>query len=761
VTDNTDWEFPTDHESTDVMNLALVAWQRKYLAILGVTVGLIFGSLYYAQATPVYESNAEVLVIRKRPEAVSGNRLYTSQFEDYVSTHTVLIQSPMIIERSIVDSKLGSLETFSDVQGNLSDSIARRLSVDRGSNELGASADSILTLSFRGPVPQECAIVVQSVVDSYLQFLGEAYRDMGEDTISFISKASEVLKQDLQKQEKDYRIFRQDSPLMSYGPQEVNPRRERLAAIELQLSDLLLRRADLETQLAIVDKAKEDNTSRADLVQLAIVDKAKEDNTSRADLVALVSKLANENEANYGVRDPTLGMDRELFSLLQQQQEIRHNYGPNHPHVQSLQRRISATRNFFSLPDAAYLSRDASSVDNGKHVVSDPVQLYLDYLKHEHARIDTSENILNNLYQREHNAAKQLTTFELQNDQLVSKLARTQELYDGIVAQLRGASLVKDYGGFKARIIAPPRFGKKVSPVPLKVFSLSMFLGVMLGFGLVWVAEVTDKSFRTPEEIRRQLGYAVVGHIPKFKATNEAELAARTNGAMLAPELCSFHAPSSVECEAYRGVRTALYFSTRGQSHKVFQITSPSPGDGKSTLAANLSICIAQSSKRILLIDADLRKPRQHRLFDIPSQPGLTAVIGLGYELGDAIHESSVPNLWILPSGEIPPDPSEFITSQGFSDVIELVREKYDYVIVDTGPLLAISDPSAVAARMDGVLLAMRLSKNSRTQAKRVREIITDVGAQVMGVVVNKVATSKSYGYGQYVYTGYYGNDDN
>jgi succinoglycan biosynthesis transport protein ExoP len=722
------------------VDLIRIAWRRRSLVALGVVAALVLGSLYFAQTAPIYEANAEILVVKKRPEVVTGEQIHMSHFEDFVSTHTVLIKSPLIIERAIKAANLRSLQTFADDEEDLTDVIIDKLSVGRGSKELGKSADSILTLSFRGPVSHECATVVQAILDSYQEFLDETYRNMGEDTIALIEKAREVLRTDLQQQEEAYREFRQRSPLVSQGTDEVNPRQDRLAAIESQLSELLLRRADFEAQLETIQSATKVGRSRGELV-------------------ALVSDLANRTETNYGVRNVALTLDSELFSLLQAERKLRNRYGPNHPHVQSVRQRIEATREFFALPNAAYNPATKPNKEEDDSQSSDPVRLYNRYLEQELDRVRISEQLLSTLYDREHEAAKQLTTFELQDEEFNRNISRTQKLYDGVVSQLQGASLVKDYGGFDARIIAPARIGEKVWPNALIVFPGAVFLGTVFGLCLVYLAEVTDKSLRTPEEIRRHIGYPLIGHVPAFAPVEPAPQ--ESGRGSLDPMLYAYHKPGSVETEAYRGVRTALYFSTRGQAHKIIQVTSASPGDGKSTLASNLAVCIAQSGKKVLLIDADLRKPKQHVIFAVHSRTGLASVIGLDEELVDSIQESPVANLWILPSGELPPNPSELLTSHRFSELLESVREKYDYVLVDSGPLLAVTDPSVVAPRVDGVLVTLRLSKNGRTDAIRTKEILGDLDANVLGVVVNGVttATSRSYGYGQHGFSRYYGAD--
>jgi capsular exopolysaccharide synthesis family protein len=226
--------------------------------------------------------------------------------------------------------------------------------------------------------------------------------------------------------------------------------------------------------------------------------------------------------------------------------------------------------------------------------------------------------------------------------------------------------------------------------------------------------------------------------------------------------LLVFHRPSSVEAEAYRSVRTAVYFNTHGERRKIIQVTSPSMGDGKSTLIANLAVAIAQSGRSVILVDADLRRPRLHRVFGLPGRKGLAQVIEGDVELADTIRPSVVPNLSVLPCGTRPSNPAELLTLPRFADLLEELRDSYDFVLLDTPPLLAVSDPCIVAPRADGVLLTIRVSRNGRPAAERGRDLLSALRAQVFGVVVNgvgKQGAMAGYGYEHYHYTAEYSSE--
>jgi capsular exopolysaccharide synthesis family protein len=196
-------------------------------------------------------------------------------------------------------------------------------------------------------------------------------------------------------------------------------------------------------------------------------------------------------------------------------------------------------------------------------------------------------------------------------------------------------------------------------------------------------------------------------------------------------------------------VRAAIFFGTRGQSHRVLQVTSANSGDGKTTLCCNLAAAIAMSGKSCLLVDGDLRRPRVHRLFGLSLDVGVSSVVRDGMDVPDAIQKTLVPNLDVMTVGPRVDNPAELLLSPQFTDLVQQLREKYDFVLIDTPPILIVTDPAAVAAHVDGVILVVRNTKRSRPQTRRVRETLDLIGARVLGVVVNGISEKAAgYGYG-------------
>src|SRR5690606_3725631 len=206
--------------------------------------------------------------------------------------------------------------------------------------------------------------------------------------------------------------------------------------------------------------------------------------------------------------------------------------------------------------------------------------------------------------------------------------------------------------------------------------------------------EAADQSFKSPQEISQLLGLHIIGHCPLITAVARPRDA--NGNTSVDPSVIAYYKPKSRGAEAFRAIRTALYFSTRGAQHKVIQITSPHPGDGKSTLSSNLAVTIAQSGKKVIIVDADFRRPRVHKIFGVASDQGMSAAIAGEIDIADAIQPTPGANLDCLPCGPRPDNPSELLTSARFEELLAVLRQKYDFVLVDTPPVLAVTDPSAV-----------------------------------------------------------------
>jgi polysaccharide biosynthesis transport protein len=693
-----------------------VAWRRKSLVLLGLVTSLGLGTLYYVKAAPIYSSAAQVLVVKKQPDAVPVSTVdgRMAVMEDYLATHTTLIRSPEIVKRAAKFLPPEGLKSASARQDPAA-AIGQALTVTRDMKE-NNNPTNILILTGRWGDPEESLKMVDAVIKGYKEFLDETFRTVSDQTLELITQARDTLERVLAKKEKEYQDFRLNTPLLprAAGQAEYSA----LKDIQSKHSAATLRAAELQNRLMTIETVLKEKGREAAMKALEV--SAQKDDKAQDKLL------------------------ESLVPLYAQLREHQENYGEKHPSVASLRARIQSMR------DAWRDYYETVQNANGK---TDPLEEKLQTLRMLLADANQSVKLYDTLLESEGRDARRIASFELQDEKHRNDIQQTRQLYDVIIKRLSELDLAKNQGGYEAKVIAPADIGNKVAPVAWQVFGGALVIGIGLGLALAYLAEYTDTTFHTPEELQKVLGAPVIGHVPVLEPDRQAVARQAAGEDIPDPMLCAFHAPKSTRAEAFRGIRTALYFSTHGSGHQVIQVTSPHAADGKSTLAANLAISIAQSGKRTVLIDADFRRPRVHKLFHVSSEVGLASAIRGDCDLSAAVQMSGIPGLWILPCGPRPSNPAELLTSPRFQEMLQEIRSKFDFVIVDTPPVLVVTDPCVVAPRVDGVVLALRLARNVRPSAERARDVFASLGANVLGVVVNGVGDGRQvYGYSTYQY---------
>lgn len=216
--------------------------------------------------------------------------------------------------------------------------------------------------------------------------------------------------------------------------------------------------------------------------------------------------------------------------------------------------------------------------------------------------------------------------------------------------------------------------------------------------------------------------------------------------------------PKSPVAESYRVLRTNIQFASVDKPIKVIAVTSSTPGEGKTTTIANLAITFAQSGSRVLIMDADLRKPRVHKVFHVPNDRGMTTVLSRLYSYSECIVGSVVDNLYILTSGPIPPNPSEMLSSNAMKSFLEQVKQDFDIILIDAPPVGVVTDAAIISTIVDGTILVISSGHVEIEAAQRAKELLEKVNANILGVVLNKV--NKDNQGGSYSYYYYYADDN-
>ncbi|MCS6801558.1 MAG: polysaccharide biosynthesis tyrosine autokinase [Chloroflexota bacterium] len=274
-------------------------------------------------------------------------------------------------------------------------------------------------------------------------------------------------------------------------------------------------------------------------------------------------------------------------------------------------------------------------------------------------------------------------------------------------------------------------------------------LGVLLGVVTVFLLEYLDDTLKGQESVDRFIKLPVVGTIPRLvgAGTKRGRAFGRWSpggaAAMTQPSgngrLINHRNPKSPVAEAYRQLRTNIQFASLDKPLRTILLTSAGPQEGKSTTLANLAIAIAQTGSKVIAVDCDLRRPTLHQLFGVKNVAGLTTLM-VAPTLDDlCTQETDVPNLLVLPTGPLPPNPSELLGSRRMAEIIERLRGEADYILFDSPPVAAVTDAAVLATRVDGVLLVVMANKTKRELAQKARAALEKVGANLIGVVLNNV----------------------
>ena len=437
----------------------------------------------------------------------------------------------------------------------------------------------------------------------------------------------------------------------------------------------------------------------------------------------------------------------ELFS---QRRVLRTTYGEGHPSIVALDSEIDSL-NRIRAPESDEVEEPASRFSVPPAEI---LQTYFRVLKSDIKELERRESELLVLSENESKLAKEVELNFLKGTSLRANFERVQARYDEVFRRLQEINLTNDYAGFSIdQLLVPSPAGAPVWPSKAKLLASGLMLGLLAGFGVGLLAEFTDRRLRDPEEVEAIAQAPVLAHIKGLKAAGKRNRRIAQIGSPISPTISTYHFPRGSDSETFRVIRTSLLLLAKDPSKKLFLVTSPSPGDGKSTITANLAVSLAQAGKKVCLIDADMRRPTVAGLFGCNRSPGLSDLIEGSEVLDDCLHETEQSGLKVCPAGSRTSAPAELLESTAFNLFCERIRESFDVVLIDSPPLLAVADPAILSRNTDGCLLALRIENSRRSMVQAAVNVLRDQQVDVDAVIVNsQEAKSKSFGYSAYNY---------
>ena len=334
---------------------------------------------------------------------------------------------------------------------------------------------------------------------------------------------------------------------------------------------------------------------------------------------------------------------------------------------------------------------------------------------------------------------------------LEDRLAQYRSTFGNVLAQLENIRLAEANALDTITVVEQAEVPRRpVRPRVLMNTLLAAIVGGMIGLGAAFLIEYLDDSIKSPDDIARLTSVSTLGVIARGKDD-------KTNA------IITLEDPRSPTAEAYRTVRTGIQFASVDNPVRTIVVTSAGPGEGKSTTTANLAVVMAQANKKVILIDADLRKPTQHKRWGVPNTVGLTGALlmdELSANLDYLLAPTQVENLWLLTSGQLPHNPSELLGSHKLKLLTEHLLKDYDILIFDSPPALAVTDPVILSQEMDGVIIVVDAGSTREPALAHILSEMEKAKAHILGFVLNRYSNRSNAGYYYYYYNRYYREDD-
>ena len=693
-------------------------WRRAWLGFLFGTIGTTAAYYYYLRQPVVYKATSQVLVIKQQADMPvnSVNGFDPSGQSDPLASDVRLILSEVTVGPAITDGRLKELPSLSG-SPNLPATILAGLSATR------TVEGQILDISFKGSDPSDCAKVVNAVVASYDKSLRESYADKGTVVAKLLTNAKDEWTTNLRKLEDEYSEFRKTTSLIYNGDSVTSISESRMAGIEAERSKILIAQTQIQSQIDAIQKALDRGGSREAITLMldSFNDKNKSGETVEKSLTPM-QKFA-----------------REIFQLELEEELALLDLGEDHPKVQSIRKRIEMTRKYLSneLDETAPTTGPAKKIDF--------LEVYVESLQQQKKAGEEHLLLLNQHFEEEKRIAKEQLDLQIRDKRYRNDIARSELAFNTIMTQLKDTDLAIKGGNYRTQVLAPATRGVQVEPNFQKTMIMGSAMGVFVGLLLGFLVEAADKSFRSPDDISQTLRLPIVGISPQI------QLGRRDRTNPIDPAIVTIHRPRSQSAEAFRGVRTYLMAATRGEGHRIVLLTSPEPGDGKSTMSSNLAVTLAQTGKSVLLIDADMRRPTVKRLFSLKNKMGLSNLLGdVSQDVNECIESVTFEGstLDILSSGDCPIDPGERLMSDRMESLLNMLRDRYEWIIIDSPPVLAVTDSATLSRLVDGVILVVRMNGRNRMGAVRAAETLRTLGANILGLIANGIDPNKHGGYG-------------
>jgi succinoglycan biosynthesis transport protein ExoP len=702
----------------DVRRYLAVFHKRRALIATFAIAGVIVAGIYNYTTRPLYQATAQLLIDRETPNVLPSKEVVdlAQASVDYFQTQYQLLRGRTLAERVV--ERIGFQKSAELQTGPLMSPIERiqvrffgkapealvdptdgvKLSPAVAAFRSRLRVDPqqgmrLVNLRFSAYDPELAKTAVNALAEAYIEQTLEYRFTTSNEATGWLSARLAEQKQKVTDAEQALQAYREREGLINVE--------ERQTLVDQKLAALTA---------AVVNARTERITKETLFNQMHLLSSGQLESYPAVMGSAVVQALKGQ-----------------LAELQREQARLSETYGDRHPDMVRVRNQIRSTEEKLR----AEAQNVVKSIEN-------------DYLtaRQQEANLQASLDAI----KRE---ALEINRKSIEFGVLKREADSNQQLYRELTNRTKETSLESELTASNIRINERAERGVLVSPRVAHNFALGFLIGLGLGLGLTLLFEHLDNTLKTPEDVKQHLGLPFLGVVPDVGARS-------LSGGGPKPSPLILKNPKSAVAEAYRVLRTNLIFSSAESGGRVIVVTSANPGEGKTTTTVNVAASLAQTGARVLAVEGDLRRPSMSQHFSVPKTPGLTDLIVGKAEATTAIHNTRYKGLMVLPCGYVPPNPAELLGSARMKDILRALRSHYDWVLIDTPPVLAMADTPVLCPIADGVILVVAAESSGRPAVQRAVDQILSVNAKITGVILNRVDLERNaYYYGQY-YGEYY-----
>ncbi len=595
----------------------------------------------------------------------------------------------------------------------------------------------LIDISFYNTNPKLAADVVNDIAETFTTVNQEKRTGTSRKTNDFLQERIATLQTDIKTDEQRLLEMTAEEGILKLGEGEQTLAKQQVGGLGKALLEAQVERQNAEADYIVANSSPEKINALAEEKMARFV--TEQENNIRALKSESFKEIAN------------LRQKRAL--LLQEYQEGAPEIREIDDQIKSREESMDKATGKFQTDLDAYRQRITKDL--------------LENLRTKYLQAKGKEDKIKSDFNKQRSEAQAQNQGAVPLDFLQKQIETNKSFLENLRKQVSGNDIAaqgSDNNISVIEIAIPPEL--PVSPRRLMTVIAALFLSTLFGMGLALVLEYLDDTIRSTEEIEQYLQLPALAAIPRIDQLQKRKLLlvgssdAESGDDFLNSELLIHADPRSSLAESYRHLRTSILLSTAGHAPKSLLITSSLPSEGKTTTATNTAISLAQTGAKVLIIDADMRRPRLHSIFNIENGAGLSTLLASALsdaEIDACIRQDEKSKLHLLTSGPIPPNPAELIGSEQMATLLRMLQARFTHIVVDSPPIASFTDGVLIASMVDGVILVVHAGKSSKQVVRRSRQLLNEIGAKIFGVVLNNVNLNSQDNY--YYYQSYYHRD--